>query len=110
MVPMPVEACEKVSVVGAAPAKIAVLLGTVCGDQLVLVFQSAPGPAQVDWARAGSRPRHDAARAHATAAANRKRTPFMIWRPLPCAGFLVTNYHSPKMASQSGQAFVRQCF
>src|SRR5580692_1237932 len=73
MVPILVEAAEYVTVVGFAPAKIAVVVGTVCGDQFVFVFQSAPGPAQVDWARAAEWPRHAATRTPVATAAGRSR-------------------------------------
>src|SRR5580698_6097549 len=51
IVPIEVAACEKVRLVGVAPVKIAVAVGTPAGDQFAVVSQSAPGPAQVAlWA------------------------------------------------------------
>jgi hypothetical protein len=46
-VPILVVDWENDSVEGLAPAKIAVPVGTVFGDQFVSVFQSEPGPDQV---------------------------------------------------------------
>jgi hypothetical protein len=76
-------------VVGLAPAKIAVAVGTVAGDQLELVFHSWPGPAQVaDWACATEEPRQVPARAHAAIAADLEFTAFLIPAPrIPSLGF-----------------------
>src|SRR5580693_3423193 len=57
MVLIVVAAAENVMLVGVAPVKIAVAVGTPAGDQFAVVSQSAPGPAQVAlWARAALAP------------------------------------------------------
>ena len=54
---MLVAACENVMLVGVAPVKIAVAVGTLAGDQFAVASQSAPGPAQVAlWALAALAP------------------------------------------------------
>src|SRR5580704_1758717 len=60
MVLIVVVAAENVTVVGFAPAKVAVLVGIPVGDQLSEVFQSEAGPIQVAfcaWAAVAPSPR-----------------------------------------------------